>query len=94
MSRNTPNLRDQNDRPVASGVSSSDNTTPVMVRVDPVTGYVLINVSSSNITATPKTWNKRDENHVPTVYGVSSVDGTTLVPIRTTSTGNLLIDFT
>ena len=90
MTRNNPNLRDQNDRAVASGVSSVDSVSPVMFRVDPITDYLLVDEISSTNSATPRTRNTRDQNDVPTVYGVSSVDGVTLVPIRTDSNGRLL----
>ena len=94
MSRNTPALRDENHKAVGSGVSSSDGVTTVMFRVDPVTGYLLVQNYSDSITITPKTWNKRDENDVPTIYGVSSADGVTLIPIRTDNNGKLLIQYT
>ena len=94
MSRNTPNYRDVNDRPTASGVSSTDSVTPVMMRVDPITDYLLVDFAgNSSNSATPRTWNSRDDNDVPTVYGVSDTDGVTLVPIRTDSNGYLLVDF-
>lgn len=85
--------RDENHVTVGAGVSSSDSVTPLMLRVDPTTGYLLLNVSNDSITATSATTNKRDENHVPTVYGISSDDGVTLVPIRTDTNGKLLIQF-
>lgn len=94
MTRNNPNLRDQNQRPVASGVSSVDLSTPIMFRVDPVTSHLLIDfAATSSNSATTRQWNKRDENGYPTMYGISSVDGTTLVPIRTDTDGYLLVDF-
>ena len=86
-------LRDENDKAVASGVSSADSTTPVMLRVDPITDYLLVDNASDSITVVPKQWNKRDENDVPTVYGVSSIDGVTLIPIRTDNNGRLLIQY-
>lgn len=94
MTRNNPNLRDQNQRTVASGVSSVDSVTPIMVRVDPVTNYLLIDNSASSNSAVSRQWNKRDDNGYPTMYGISSTDGTTLVPIRTDSTGRLLVTYT
>jgi hypothetical protein len=91
--RNNPNYRDENDRAIASGVSSVDGTTTVNFRIDPVTDYLLVDMASSSNSATAKDWNKRDENDVPTIYGVSDVDGVTLVPIRTNSDGRLLTEF-
>jgi hypothetical protein len=85
--------RDQNHITVAMGISSTDGTTPIMFAVDPVTNYLLLDVSADSLTATAATVDKRDQNFVPTVYGVSSVDGTTLVPIRTDTDGRLLVEF-
>ncbi len=87
------NKRDKNFKTVASGISSSDGVTPLMWRVDPVTGYLLITVTGDSLSITPATMDKRDGNFVPTVYGISSVDGVTLIPIRTDSSGQLLITF-
>lgn len=86
--------RDQNDKAVGLGVSSSDNSTPLMLRVDPVTDYLLVTLQSDSLTPTVATRNKRDQNEVPSAYGVSDTDGVTLVPIRTDSSGNLLIQST
>lgn len=94
MSRNNPAYRDQNQRTVAMGVSSVDLITPLMIRVDPVTSYVLVSNSSSSNSATARQWNKRDENSYPTMYGISSSDNVTLVPIRTDSSGKLLVTYT
>lgn len=93
MTRNNPNLRDQNQRVVGSGVSSVDSVTPIMIRVDSVTGYLLVDDSASSNSATPRDWNKRDGNGYPTMYGISSVDNTTLVPIRTDTDGKLLVKY-
>lgn len=74
------------------GADSTSPSTTLMFRVDPVTGYLLINVASDSLVATSATKDKRDQNFRPTMYGISSVDGTTLVPIRTDSNGVLLLD--
>ncbi len=86
-------LRDQNHRTVGMGVSSSDGITPVMLKVDPATGYLLVHMNAIGLPSTVATENKRDGNYVPTCYGISSVDGETLVPIRTDDLGNLLTVF-
>lgn len=86
--------RDQNHRTVAGGISSVDGITPLMFKLDPTTGFLLIESTSATISVVPAQMDKRDQNHVPTMYGISSVDGKTLVPIRTDSNGNLLIQFT
>lgn len=89
MSRNTPALRDDH-KAVGSGVSVNDVVTTVMLRVDPVTDYLLVAAVYSGNSATYKKWNKRDDNYVPTMYGVSNADGVTLIPIRTDINGYLL----
>jgi hypothetical protein len=94
MSRNTPALRDDNDRAIASGVSFSDSVTTVMFRVDPITDYLLVDNSTDSLTPSIATRNRRDDNDVPTQYGVSSLDGVTPVPIRTDSNGKLLVTYT
>lgn len=94
MTRYTPALRDENHKAVGLGVSSSDGVTPVMLRVDPVTDYLLVSDNGATVIATYRRWSKRDENDVPTIYGISSIDGVTLVPIRTDKTGRLLIQYT
>lgn len=86
--------RDQNDIPVALGVSSVDSVTPLMLNVDPVTGYLLIASSSDSLITTSAVRCKIDQNDQKTKYGISSVDGVTLVPIRTDSSGRLLIQYT
>lgn len=86
--------KDQNTIPSALGVSSVDNVTPIVVRVDPVTNYVLADMTSDSITITPAVRDKRDENEVPTVYGVSNDDSITLLPIRTDEDGRLLCQIT
>ena len=93
MTRNNPAYRDQNQRTVGMGVSTSDNKTPIMWHVDPVTSYLLVSQITSTNSATTKQWNKRDDNGYPTMYGISSTDGVTLVPIRTDSSGNLLVTY-
>lgn len=86
--------RDQNTIAVSLGVSSVDNATPLQLRVDPITDYLLVDLASDLLTPTAATRCKRDENDIPTKYGISSVDGVTLVPIRTDSNGTLLVTFT
>ena len=86
-------LRDENHKTVAMGISSTDGVTPIMFAVDPITGYLLLDVSDDSLVVTSATVDKRDQNFVPTCYGVSSDDGVTLVPIRTDSAGRLLFKF-
>jgi hypothetical protein len=83
--------RDENTITVGLGVSSADSSTPTPLKVDTITDYLLIDISSDSLSPTVAIRNKRDQNQVPTKYGVSNVDGVTLVPIRTDSAGRLLI---
>ncbi len=85
--------RDQNDRAVALGVSSVNNITPIMLAVDPVTNYLLVDNSSDSLTVIGNK-HRIDQNDIPTSYGVSSVDNITPIPIRTDSAGRLLVQFT
>lgn len=84
--------RDQNFVTTGLAISSTDSVTPQNLRVDPITNYLLADITVETLIATSATMDKRDQNHIPTVYGISSVDGITLVPIRTNSTGALLVD--
>ncbi len=94
MVRLNPAQRDENNRPTSLGVSYVDNITPIEMRVDPVTGYLLAAMSGDSITIVPATKDKIDENDIHTVYGISNEDGTTLIPIRTDSNGVLLCQTT
>lgn len=86
--------KDQNSVPTATGVSSVDGVTPVSLRVDPATGWLLAETISDSITAATSLNQCRiDQNDVSTIYGVSDLDGTTLIPIRTDSNGYLLAQF-
>jgi hypothetical protein len=85
--------RDQNDIYVGLGVSSVDNITPLPLRVDPVTDFLLTENTSQSITATLASKVKIDENDRKTCYGVSSIDNVTLIPIRTDYQGRLLIQW-
>lgn len=85
--------RDENDRPTALGVSSVDNITPIRLRVDPVTGWLLVQQSTDSLGVfTPI--HRIDQNDVSTIYGISSTDGVTLIPIQTANDGTLLVQFT
>lgn len=85
--------RDQNDQATALGVSSVDSVTPILLTVDPVTGYLLVDNSTDALTPTAATRVKIDQNDQKTKYGVSSADDITLIPIRTDSNGKLLIQY-
>jgi hypothetical protein len=82
---------DQNSRVIGAGISSTDSITPISLRVDPATDWLLMEAIGEVITPTTATQTKIDQNGHNTLYGVSDVDGVTLVPIRTNAAGELLI---
>lgn len=84
--------RDQNAKPVSLAVSSSDNSTPLMLTVNPSTNFLLTENYPNSVIVTSSSQDKRDQNTIPTVYGISSIDGVTLIPIKTDINGNLLIE--
>lgn len=53
---------DQSNKPTLIGVSSADGKTPVRVKVDPVTGYLLANVVFISPYTTTNPNIKIDEN--------------------------------
>ena len=91
MSRpNSIARRDQNDRAVGLGVSSVDLKTPLMLTVDPVTNYLLVDIIASS-SGTVNTVHRIDQNDVPTSYGWNGIK---IIPIATDNSGNLLVQFT
>lgn len=56
------------------GVSSVDGITPISLRCDPVTGYLLVNIVDTTTvgSVTPSRIAKHDQNHITTKMGVSS----------------------
>ncbi len=86
--------RDENSATVGAGVSPDTDLEINMLRVDPVTGYLL--VSASSVGATSGNSNsvaRRDENHHPICMGYDEVNDV-LVEILTDEDGNLLCDIT
>ena len=85
--------RDDNREIVGLGWDST-NSTPLQLKVDPVTGRLLITISSSNSSPTKHSQPaKRDDNRIPVGLGTDD-DGTAAVaPLHTKSTGFLSIDF-
>lgn len=73
--------RDENRKVVGAGIDYVTLITPVPLHVDPVTGRLLIDVTTDNSPSSVlPTKDKRDENHIPTSYGVSASDLTTPLP--------------
>ena len=85
--------RDGNHVPVLIGTSSVDGITPVMARVNPITGYLLIQVVANTgaVAVTPVTRAKHDENHVTTA--LAETNDANLTPnCWRTNAGNLILD--
>lgn len=84
--------RDQNFVTVGAGVSPDSDQDISMLRVDPVTKYLLIDVSASGA-AVGNTGNvaKRDQNHVPVCLGYDELNDE-VVEILTDENGYLLCD--
>lgn len=85
--------RDDNHVPVILGVSSVDGITPIMARINPITGALLIQIvaTSAGPAVTQVTRALHDENHVTTALGITNDANQTPVCWRTSS-GNLAID--
>lgn len=86
--------RDNNQITTILGTSSTDGSTPVPVKVNPTSHYIVTDIG---ITGTDLSGDdaKRDNNGVPVMLGVSSDDGITPVPVYVNpATGGLLIKLT
>ena len=65
--------RDQNHATVQLGVSSADSSTPLPLRVDAVTDYLLIDIAvNSGSSSTTRSIAERDQNSVPVLMGVTN----------------------
>ena len=83
--------RDNNQITTILGASSADGSTPVPVRVDPNTHYIITDIGDTGTDLSGEEAS-RDNNGVTVLLGVSSDDGVTPVPIYTNpSTGGLLL---
>lgn len=92
---NTNAIHDDNQSNGILGVSSADGVSTLPVRVDPVTGRVLMDITQISSTSVPTlgTTIPRDSNQVPVGRGVT--DDTNLTPtplLISSSNGFLLID--
>lgn len=84
--------RDQNHRTVGAGVSNDASQDITMLRVDPVTKYLLVNVTDTGTSsATSAQIAKRDQNHVPVCLGWDATNQV-LQEVLTDAQGNLLCD--
>ena len=85
--------RDQNRVTTLLGVSSADGSTPIKVKIDSVTGRVLMQVSSmgSHSAVTNRQIAYRDQNYVPTSIGESENDDGVLVNLVANTPGYLRV---
>lgn len=73
--------RDDNGSPTLIGVSSTDNTTPLRARADPVTGYILAEIKPIVDFATTSPKSKPDDNGTRVIEGVTNDSNQTVRPI-------------
>ncbi len=86
--------RDQNHVTVGAGVGNDSDQDVLMLRVDPVTKYLLVNVSATAATSANSVQiAKRDGNFKPVCMGWDETNGV-LQEILTDASGNLLCDIT
>jgi len=85
-------LRDQNHVTVGAGVSDDADQDVLMLRVDPVTNYLLVDVTDTGATAaTSSQIASRDQNHRTVCMGWDEENGV-LQEILTDENGYLLAD--
>jgi len=86
--------RDENYVTVGAGVSNDVDQDILMLRVDPVTGYLLADITEVGATsATESQIARRDGNHVPVCLAWNE-EANELQEILTDASGNLLCDIT
>lgn len=83
--------RDDNGVPTLLGVSSSDGSTIIAVKVNSTTHELMADDASTGSDLGP-TNAPRDVNYVPALVALSSADGVTPVVVYADSSGQLLID--
>ena len=86
--------RDQNFRTVGAGVDPNDKTDIQMLRVDPITKYLLVSVTAGSATsANASQIAQRDQNFRTVCMGWDDTNKV-LSEILTDINGNLLVSFT
>lgn len=83
--------KDQNGVNTLTCALSTNGTTIVRVKVDPVNHGIEFEDNTTGTNHGPSNA-LRDQNMVPTLLAVSSVDGITPVVVYANSSGQLLID--
>lgn len=87
-------LKDENSIRVAAGVTDDASLDISMLRVDPVTGYLLVGaISGSAGSGALSSVARRDQNHSPVCLGYDETNDV-LVEIATDANGYLLCDIT
>lgn len=86
--------RDENHVTVGAAVSNDADLDVTMLRVDPVTNYLLVDVQAGSATsATASSIASRDGNHRPVCMAWDETNGV-LQEVLMDSSGNLLVQFT
>lgn len=84
--------RDQNFRTVGAGVSNDSFQEVTMLRVDPVTNYLMVNITDGVASsATSSQIASRDQNFRPVCLAWDETNGV-LQEVLTDADGNLLCD--
>lgn len=87
-------LRDENHVTVGAGVSNDSDQDIIMLRVDPVTNYLLVNITDTGSTdANESQIASRDGNYRPVCLAWNEEDQE-LQEVLTDADGNLLCDVT
>ena len=87
-------LRDANHRTVGAGVSNDADKDISMLRVDPITNYLMVEIASAGATsATASQIASRDGNYRPVCLAWDATNGV-LQEVLTDSDGRLLCDIT
>jgi hypothetical protein len=85
-------LRDSNHVTVAGAVTNDSDLDVTMLRVDPITKYLLCNISATAATsATESQIASRDQNHRPVCLAWDATNEV-LQEVLTDAQGNLLCD--
>ena len=86
--------RDQNSIAIDAGVTNDSDKDITMLRVDPVTGYLLVEATTASATsANSNSVARRDQNYAPVCLGYDESNDI-LVEILTDADGYLLCDIT
>ncbi len=87
--------KDQNHKSTLLGVSSVDLVTPIPIAVDPITGYLMVDVVDTDPPVNPvlRSDAKFDANHKATMTGVTN-DADQSPICLVTHNGYLAIDIT